>query len=82
MPTVDFDECVGRGEEVTYSSVLESMKVRDAYDFSREVAPLKPAADAVVLDTTDLPIGDMVDTALVLVERHTRKVMPSDEVPL
>jgi cytidylate kinase len=77
-----FDECVERGEEITYSSVLESMKVRDAYDSSREVAPLKPAADAVVLDTTDLSIEEMVETALVLVERHSADALPSDETHL
>lgn len=77
-----FDECIERGEELTYSSVLESMKVRDAFDSSREVAPLKPAADAVVLDTTDLTIEEMVDTALILVERHSTKATSSDEAHL
>ena len=77
-----FDECVERGEEITYSSVLESMKVRDAYDSSREVAPLKPAADAVVLDTTDLTIEEMVETALILVKRHSADVLPYDETHL
>jgi cytidylate kinase len=67
-----YDECIEQGEAVTYKAVLESMKVRDAYDSSREVAPLKPAGDAVVLDTTDLSIEDMVETALVLVQKHAR----------
>jgi cytidylate kinase len=65
-----FEECLDRGEEVDYRDVLESMKVRDAYDSNREVAPLKPADDAVVLDTTDLTIAEMVETALILVEKH------------
>ncbi len=77
-----FDECIQRGEDVTYSGVLESMKVRDAYDSTREVAPLKPAVDAVVLDTTDLTIAEMVDTALILVARHSPDIRPSDDIHL
>jgi cytidylate kinase len=77
-----FNECVERGEDVSYGDVLESMKVRDAYDSTREVAPLKAADDAVVLDTTDLTIHEMVDTALILVEKHSPKKQPSDEAPL
>ncbi len=77
-----FDECIERGEEISYPSVLESMKVRDAYDSGREVAPLKPAVDAVVLDTTDLSIEEMVETALILVERHSTSALPSDEAHL
>lgn len=73
-----FDECLVRGEQVTFAGVLESMKVRDAFDSSREVAPLKPAEDAVVLDTTDLTIDEMVDTALILVERHSAPAPPAD----
>ena len=73
-----FDECVAKGEPVTFASVLESMKVRDAIDSTREVAPLKPADDAVVLDTTDLTIDEMVETARILVERHNPAV---DQTP-
>jgi cytidylate kinase len=75
-----FNECLDRGEDIAYKSVLESMKVRDAYDSSREVAPLRPANDAVVLDTTDLSIEEMVETALILVKKHTAKNRPSNPV--
>lgn len=59
-------ECLERGEEVTYEEILESMKARDELDSTREIAPLKQAEDAVVLDTTGLSIPEMVERALEL----------------
>ena len=41
-----------RGHMVSYDEVLRDMEVRDKNDSTRSVAPLKPAADAVILDTT------------------------------
>ncbi|MBV9523016.1 MAG: (d)CMP kinase [Alphaproteobacteria bacterium] len=43
-----------RGAEVIYQSVLQDMHDRDARDSQRQAAPLRPAGDALVLDTTDL----------------------------
>ncbi len=62
------EECLARGQETTYEAVLEETIARDAYNSSREVAPLKAAADAVRLDTTHLTIDGMVEAALRLVE--------------
>lgn len=49
-------ELTARGEKTDYQSVLADVKKRDERDGSRSVAPLKPAADAIVLDTSDLDI--------------------------
>lgn len=46
-------ELLDRGLESIYARVLEEMKERDARDSSRSVAPLKPAEDALQLDTSD-----------------------------
>jgi cytidylate kinase len=43
------------------------MRARDAYDSTRSIAPLKPADDAVVLDTTDLSIDETYERTLALV---------------
>ncbi len=59
-------ECLERGEQVTYEEILESMKARDELDSTREIAPLRQAEDAVVLDTTGLTIPEMVERALEL----------------
>jgi len=47
-------ELLGRGSEAIYARVLEDMKERDARDSSRAAAPLEPAEDAKLLDTSDL----------------------------
>ncbi|MGF1608667.1 MAG: (d)CMP kinase [Kiloniellales bacterium] len=47
-------ELLGRGEASIYARVLQEMRERDARDSGRAVAPLKPAADAIVLDSSRL----------------------------
>ena len=53
-------EVWAQGEEVDYEPVLASMCRRDEIDSGREVAPLRVAGDAVVLDTTDLSIEEVL----------------------
>ncbi len=43
-----------RGEEAIYPRVLQEMQDRDARDSGRAAAPLRPADDAIVLDTTKM----------------------------
>jgi len=57
-----------RGEEADYGAVLASMRRRDRIDSSRAVAPLKPAGDAVVVDTTDLSIEEVLAKVERLIE--------------
>ncbi len=57
-----------RGGEADYEEILASMKARDRLDTTREVAPLRPAEDAVVIDTTDLSIEETFRKALGLVK--------------
>jgi CMP/dCMP kinase len=45
-----------RGVEAIYGTVLRDMQDRDARDSQRRTAPLRPADDAFVLDTTDLDV--------------------------
>jgi len=49
-------ELTGYGEDITYETVLAQLKERDARDAGRDIAPLKPAEDAHLLDTTNLSI--------------------------
>lgn len=59
-------EILAKGGAARYESILESMKARDAFDTSREVAPLKVADDAVILDTTNLTVEQTLKQALAL----------------
>jgi len=55
-------ESLERGEQVSYDGILASMRERDRLDSSRELAPLRPAEDAVQLDTTMLTLDEVLET--------------------
>lgn len=57
-----------KGVSVTLDGLLREILARDARDASRAVAPLRPADDAVRIDTTGLGIDAVVDRVLALVE--------------
>lgn len=61
-------EFEGRGESVDPAAVLEDIRRRDERDSGRSTAPLKPAADATILDTTCLDIEGAFVEALRIVE--------------
>lgn len=69
-----FEEMGGRGEDVTYEGVLEVIRRRDARDAGRDAAPMKPAADAFLLDTSDLVIEAAFRAAVALIERKLGSV--------
>ncbi|NJR80583.1 (d)CMP kinase [Sphingomonas corticis] len=61
-------ELKSRGSDVSYDQVLADIRARDERDSSRSTAPLVPAADAVLLDTSFLSIEAAVAKAVALVE--------------
>jgi 3-phosphoshikimate 1-carboxyvinyltransferase len=54
-----YREIIGEGFEVSYESVLEDLKERDERDSKRKTAPLKPAKEAVLVDTTDMTADEV-----------------------
>ena len=62
-------ELVGRGEAVTREEILDQIQRRDQRDRDRADSPLKPADDALLLDTTDLDIDGAFDAAVGLIMR-------------
>ena len=57
-----------RGEAADFNTILQDVKARDYQDEHRPIAPLKQAADAVLLDTTDLDLGQSMSCLLSLVK--------------
>ncbi|WP_277811239.1 (d)CMP kinase [Chromohalobacter canadensis] len=55
------EQLLNAGRDANLTSLLEEIKARDARDMQRAVAPLKPADDAVLLDSTSLAIPDVVE---------------------
>lgn len=54
-----FDEIRARGEEADYEEILSKVRERDRIDSTRAVAPLRPAQDAVILDTDKLSADEV-----------------------
>jgi cytidylate kinase len=63
-------ELVARGETISLDQVLADQNQRDRDDMERAIAPLKPAADAVIVDTSDLAMNQVVDCIVEEVERR------------
>jgi CMP/dCMP kinase len=57
-------ELHSKGISATYDAVLADMRARDARDSGRKAAPLRPAEDAVLIDSTHLSEGEMLELAL------------------
>ena len=54
---------------MSFQEVLEDMKKRDDQDSSRQLAPLKPAIDAVKIDSTGLTPDEVVDAMASIVRK-------------
>jgi cytidylate kinase len=59
-------QLIAKGISITMASLLRDIRERDARDAARAVAPLRPAADAAILDTTDLTIDAAIAAVLDL----------------
>jgi cytidylate kinase len=57
-----------RGENVSLEAILAAQEERDRRDAERDLAPMKPAVDALVVDSTSLTVEQLVDT----LEAHVR----------
>ncbi len=63
-----FDEFSAKGINTTYEKVLSDMKERDERDSKRSAAPLKPADDAVIIDTSSLGIKEVLAKVCSLID--------------
>lgn len=56
-----YDELIAKGQTVTFKEVYDDLVKRDYNDSHREIAPLKPAADSVIVDTTGFTFEQSLD---------------------
>lgn len=63
-----YKELIEKGSNVTFEEVLEDLKVRDYNDSHREIAPLKPAEDSVIVNTTGMTLEESIATIVKTVE--------------
>jgi CMP/dCMP kinase len=59
-----YDELIARDQTADYSEILSSMRQRDHTDANREIAPLRPAEDALILNSNHLDADQVVDVVL------------------
>jgi cytidylate kinase len=64
-----YNQLMEKGINVTLSDLVEELRERDKRDHERSVAPLKPAADAIIIDTDHLTIEQVVAKVMVEVKR-------------
>ncbi len=62
-----YKELIEKGTQVEYKEVLEDLIQRDYNDSHREIAPLKPAEDGVVLDTTGLNLEQSINEVIRII---------------
>jgi cytidylate kinase len=64
-----YRERLERGESVSRVEVENELRIRDNQDMTRELAPLVPAKDALIIDTTHLSVEEVVEEMLKTMER-------------
>lgn len=64
-----YDENIAKGIACTLEEIEEDVRKRDYIDSHRDFAPLKPASDAILLDTSFLSIDEVVEEVLKIIEQ-------------
>ena len=67
-----YDEMISKGESAVYEQVLQDIRRRDEQDANRAIAPLRPAPDAILLDTTGNRLEDSIALLRSTIEEHLK----------
>ncbi len=65
-----YKELIEKGQTVDYDVILQEIKDRDYQDSHREIAPLKQADDAVLVDSTEMNLQETIDYMLKLIKER------------
>lgn len=65
-----YKELVEKGENVTFDEVLEDVNKRDYQDSHREIAPLKPSEDSIMLDTSKLNLDESIELVIKTIKEN------------
>ena len=63
-----YEELLAQGSDVTLAQTISAVQARDKADMSRSYAPLIQAADAIVIDSTQLPIDAVLEKMTTIVK--------------
>ena len=67
-----FDELIEKGQDVKYEDVLADVIERDYNDSHREIAPLKPAEDSKLADTSGLTLEESIQLIINIIKENTK----------
>ncbi len=65
-----YDELIEKGMDIKYDDILQDVIDRDYADSHRDIAPLKPASDAIEVDTSDESLEESVNRLLAIMKEH------------
>ena len=65
-----YDELIEKGESVMYEDVLADVNQRDYQDSHREIAPLKPSKESIMLDTSELNLEDSINAVINTIKEN------------
>ncbi|MGN1316717.1 MAG: (d)CMP kinase [Acutalibacteraceae bacterium] len=65
-----FKELTEKGQQVEYDVILKEIKERDFQDMNREIAPLRQAEDAVLVDTTELALPESIEYMIKVIKER------------
>ncbi len=65
-----YKELVEKGENVKYEDVLADVNQRDYQDSHREIAPLKPSEDSIMLDTSKLNLDESIELVIKTIKEN------------
>lgn len=65
-----YNQLIDKGESVSLAALVAQVEERDARDQNRSISPLKPAPDAVVIDSSDLSIDEVYSAAMGIVRQR------------
>ena len=68
-----YEENISKGIECTLEEIQEDVRKRDYIDSHRDFAPLKPAEDSVLLDTSNLSIEEVVDAIIKIIDEKMKE---------
>lgn len=65
-----YKELIEKGESVTFDEVLEDVNKRDYQDSHREIAPLKPSDDSIMLDTSEIDLNQSIELVINTIKEN------------
>jgi cytidylate kinase len=73
-----YDENVAKGIPCTLEEIEEDVRKRDYIDSHRDFAPLKPAADSILLDTSFMSVEEVVDAVIKIIDKKIEEKEASE----